>query len=250
MPIPAVRCGATAVFNFNGGTLKAKQNQSAFIRDSSGTSTNVPISLFVKSGGAIIDTNAFAVGTAENLQHDPTLGATPDGGLTILSTGTPAGSMALNGVCSYTGPTTVKAGTLFLNSSTVNNNIALSSKIIVGDTAANSAAAFNVSGITALGGFKLASGQTLGGYGTITGAVSALAGSFVGPGNSIGTLNEATSLALAGTLNVDLNDADPGIVDLLNDTGNLDISAATSAVTFNITGTPSVRRTSSPSMEH
>jgi len=231
--------GATAIFNFNGGTLKAKQNQAAFIRNSSGSGTNVPVSYIVKAGGAIIDTSAFAVATSENLQHDSTLGATADGGLTVLASGSPPGSLQLNSLCSYTGPTTIKGGTLILSSSTLNSNIASSSSIIVGDSFADSAAGLTVSGITAPGGFKLSSGQRLGGFGTITGAVSAPGGSFVGPGNSIGTLTENTSLALAGTLNIDLNDSDPSVVDLLNDVGNLDISAPTSTVAFNITGTPS-----------
>jgi autotransporter-associated beta strand protein len=231
--------GAAATLNFNGGTLKARSSPTGalFIRDSQTAGTTVPLSVFAKSGGAILDPNSFTIGTAESIQHDPTLGATPDGGLTVVTSNATPGSMALNGLNTYTGPTTVKTGTLFLNSSTSNNNIASSSSIIVGDTAAHSAALLNVAGITL--GFQLASGQTLGGYGKITGAVSALAGSFVSPGDSIGTLTENTSMALAGTLDIDVNDADPGINDVLSDTGNLDISAATSAVTFNITGTPS-----------
>ena len=231
--------GSTAVFNFNGGTLKSKQNNTTFIRESQSAGTNIPLTVNVQSGGAIIDCNTFAIGTSKALLHDASLGATPDGGLTLRNTGTPAGTLTLSGVNTYTGNTTIQAGTLILNSSTSNNNIGTSGKIVVGDTAANSAAGLNVTGITTAGGFQLQSAQTLAGFGTITGAVAALAGSFVGPGNSIGTLTESTSMALAGTLNIDLNDADPGIVDLLNDTGNLDISAATSAVTFNVIGAPS-----------
>jgi hypothetical protein len=45
---------------------------------------------------------------------------------------------------------------------------------------------------------------------------------------------------LNGTLKVDVNDADAGVVDLLNNSaGVLDISSATSTVDFDVVGTPS-----------
>ena len=91
---------------------------------------------------------------------------------------------------------------------------------------------------TGTGSFSVASGSTLGGKGSTVGLVSILGGGSLSPGDSINTLGVG-SATLAGTLNIELNDADPNVVDLLNDSGNLDISAATSAVTFNVTGTPS-----------
>jgi autotransporter-associated beta strand protein len=225
--------GSTAVVNFNGGTLKAR-SANAIIRNSSGAGTAVPISLVVKAGGAIIDTNTFSMSSAESFQHDVTLIGL-DGGLTKKNTGT----LTLSGISNYNGNTTIQGGTLALTSAATNNNLGASAKYIVGDSQANSGAILDVTGITPAGGFFVQTGQVLAGFGTINGAVSALVGSIVGPGNSIGTLTENTSLALAGTLSIDLNDADPGINDLLNDKGPLDISAATSAVTFNVTGTPS-----------
>ena len=79
---------------------------------------------------------------------------------------------------------------------------------------------------------------TLGGKGSTAGAVSIASGANLAPGdNSINTLG-AGSVSLAGNLLVDLNDSDPNVIDLLNDGGALDISAATSNVSFNVTGTP------------
>ena len=91
---------------------------------------------------------------------------------------------------------------------------------------------------TGTGSFSVASGSTLGGKGSTVGSVSILGGGNLSPGDSVNTLGVG-SASLAGALNIELNDADPNVVDVLNDAGNLDISAATSAVTFNITGTPS-----------
>ena len=42
--------------------------------------------------------------------HDGSLGTTPDGGLTLLG----GGQLTLSGANTYTGPTTVSAGTLSL----------------------------------------------------------------------------------------------------------------------------------------
>jgi autotransporter-associated beta strand protein len=229
----ASNVGSSGTFNFNGGTLKARSTQANFI--TSGGSPAIPLTVNVKAGGAIIDSNNVNIGTSKPLQHDAGLGATPDGGLTKLNTGT----LTLSGASTYTGPTTVKGGTLALSSTTSNDNISLSTLVIVGDLPANSAAKLDVSGVTTTGLFHLPTGDTLAGYGTVVGVSNVDAGATVAPGNnSIGTLSESTSMAIAGALNIDVNDANTPSVDLLNDTGALDISAATSSVSFNVTGTP------------
>jgi autotransporter-associated beta strand protein len=94
----------TAIMNFNGGTLVATGNSTAYI--GSLTQANV------KAGGAIINTNGFNDTVPQVLQHSATLGATPDGGL--VKNG--AGTLVLSGLNTYTGATVINAGTLQLPS--------------------------------------------------------------------------------------------------------------------------------------
>jgi autotransporter-associated beta strand protein len=224
--------GSTGTLNLNGGTLRAKTAQANFIN--SGGTPAIPITVNVKAGGAIIDSNTFAIGTSKPLLHDASLGATPDGGLTKLNTGT----LTLSGANTYTGNTTIKGGTLALSSSTSNNNIGSSAKIIVGDTPANNLAVLDVSGITAAGLFHVLTGETLAGYGTVTGAVTIDNGATVGPGNSTGSLAINGNTTLNGTLAIDVDDSQTPMADKLAVNNALDISSASSTVNFNVTGTP------------
>ena len=90
----------TTVFNFNGGTLKATSNHSAFV--SGLTRANV------REGGARIDTNGFSVTVPQ-----PLLDGGGGGGLTKLGGGT----LTLTARNSYTGPTDVAAGGLAFGAS-------------------------------------------------------------------------------------------------------------------------------------
>ncbi len=146
-------------------------------------------------------------------------GTAVTGKLAFTKVGT--GTQTLSGINYYSGATTIQSvtgspGTLALSSSVVNNNIALSSLIVVGDVSGNSGAVLDVSGITTSGGFQLQGtavantsvAQTLTGFGTVNGAVTALTGSTINAGavGTVGTLNFGSTLAFnsGSTLVVDV----------------------------------------------
>jgi autotransporter-associated beta strand protein len=175
----------TNMICFNGGTLKAGASSASFLPVFS-VSTNI-----VQSGGAIIDDGGYAITIAAPLLHDPSLGSTLDGGLTKLG----AGTLTLSGVSLYTGPTTIKAGTLAL---------ALASASTIANTTNIYIAAGAVLDTTTAGGFSLGSGRTLWGNGSVNGAFTINSGALLAPGsNAIGTLtfNNALTLA-AGSTNI------------------------------------------------
>ena len=94
---PAVAGGSgDSMFNFNGGVLKALGNTINFV-------SNLVLAN-VMTNGAIIDDGGYTIGIPQALTGDPA----GDGGLTKLGNGT----LALNGVNTYTNTTTVTAGTL------------------------------------------------------------------------------------------------------------------------------------------
>ena len=110
----------TKTINFDGGTLKALASNAPFI--SGMTSANV------LAGGAIIDTNGYN----DTISQALVSGASPDGGLTKLG----AGTLTLSAVNTYTGPTTISAGTLRLGDGTTNNGS------VAGDIVNNGALVF------------------------------------------------------------------------------------------------------------
>jgi autotransporter-associated beta strand protein len=104
----------TALFNFNGGTLKAAGNNANFFSLSGGTHTAV-----VKDGGGVIDTNGFNVTIAQALLSDGTPGIE-----TLSKNG--AGTLTLTGANTFPN-IDVNAGTLVLNSTTSSTNVVVSS---------------------------------------------------------------------------------------------------------------------------
>jgi autotransporter-associated beta strand protein len=136
------------------------------------------------SGSVIITSTAaatLAINQTTNLSY---LGQIT-GAITLAKTG--GSTLTLSGNNTYTGNTDISAGALALGSG---GSIANSGVINVA-----SGATFDVSAVS--GGFVLASGQTLKGAGTVSGATT-INGNLA-PGNSPGTLSFANGLSLGST---------------------------------------------------
>jgi len=96
-----------------------------------------------------------------------------------------AGTTTLTGANTYTGNTTVQAGTLKLGSS----GVASSTKIMVGDSLAHNGAVLEVTGLTS--GFQVVSGQILAGHGKVTGAVTVNSGGTQTAGDAVTVANSS-----------------------------------------------------------
>jgi autotransporter-associated beta strand protein len=103
----------TSTINLNGGTFKSGAANANLFNTTAGT--NLTGSIFVKSGGALINTNTFAVTQSQALLAHPT---STGGGLTKLGGNT----LTLSGVNTYTGPTTVTGGVLAVKGSSIANS--------------------------------------------------------------------------------------------------------------------------------
>lgn len=113
----------------------------------------------------------------------------------VLKTG--SGTQILSGANTYTGGTTVSGGTLLVNNTTGSG--------------------------TGTGAVLVNANATLGGSGSITGAVASQSGSFLAPGsNGIGTLTTGP-LTLAGTYRCEL---DGSSADQIAVTGNLNLTGS------------------------
>jgi len=101
-------------------------------------------------------------------------------------------TVTLNGANTYSGNTLISSGTLALGSSG-----SIASAIIQNN------ATFNVSAV--IGGFSVASGQTLKGTGTVVGATTIASGGTLAPGNSPGVMTFNDALTLSGTTAMEAN---------------------------------------------
>jgi autotransporter-associated beta strand protein len=130
--------------------------------------------------------NAGVTGTIDTNGLSPTLGNVFTGGGSFAKAGT--GTLTLTAAETYTGNTSVTAGTLALSNSSSSNIIPSSPKIYVGP-----GTTLSVGGLSG-GSLALASGQTLAGSGTVTGGLTVGAGSTITagtgptPADTIGTL--------------------------------------------------------------
>jgi autotransporter-associated beta strand protein len=95
-------------FNFNGGTLKALNNNTTDFMTGL-TRANV------RNNGAVLDLNGKNITIGQALEHSNVGGdLAVDGGLTLNDTAATKGSLTLSGANTYTGPTTINAGTLIV----------------------------------------------------------------------------------------------------------------------------------------
>jgi fibronectin-binding autotransporter adhesin len=184
--------GSTATFNFNGGTLRASGNSGIFFQGST-VLPIIPIASIVKAGGAKIDDGGFAISILEPLQHDSSLGATLDGGLTKLG----AGTVTLTASNTFTGPTVVSNGTLAVNGSLLRSAVTVQA----GGTLAGTGATTNI--IVNLGG-AIAPGVA-GAIGTLTVSNATLLGNAnmdISKAPATNDVLKAATITLGGTLNV------------------------------------------------
>ncbi|HEY3762535.1 MAG TPA: autotransporter-associated beta strand repeat-containing protein [Verrucomicrobiae bacterium] len=141
-----------------------------------------------------------------------------NGGLNVIG----SGAVILDATNTYTGNTVVNAGTLSLGQS----GLLASPAIYVG-----SSGTYDVSELTTP--YIVNSGQTLGGFGTVTGAVSVASGGIMDPGsNSVtGTLSLQGNLTESGGVVNQFTLTTPGGAnDVLNITGNLTLSGSNNII--------------------
>jgi len=102
--------------NFNGGILQALGNSTNFLNNVGvANPTAKPFVTQVQAGGAVIDTNGHTITITRGLTHDATAGAAAtDGGLTKIG----AGTLTLSAANTYTGGTTITAGSLQVGNGT------------------------------------------------------------------------------------------------------------------------------------
>jgi fibronectin-binding autotransporter adhesin len=200
-----------STFNLNGGTLQASGNSTTFFQGL--TTANV------QAGGAIIDTQGYSITVAQNLLNYTGTG-TVDGGLSKLGPGT----LTLTGTNTYTGPTTINAGTLSIGT------------IANGGTASPLGASSNASGNLVLNGGTLA---YTGGAATTGRGLSVNA-----PG---GALDVTTALTITGIVTSNggglLTVAGPGTLTLGGSTDNAGLG-------INVTGGTLVLAKASSSSVH
>jgi len=138
-------------------------------------------------------------------------------------------TLTLSGANTYSGNTSVSAGTLALSHASLNNIISSSSIIDVA-----TGATLDVSALGGgTGGLELAGSQTISGSGAVVGGMTIGSGSVLSPGNSPGTMTvDNLTWTDGGTYLWEINDsagsqgADPGW-DWLDITGALDLTSLT-----------------------
>lgn len=181
--------GSTTTLTFDGGTLLPTAASAAYIPAAVGTIGQIT------NNGALID-----VPTGRNITVGLALQNAPSSTGTLTKAG--VGVLSLSGANTYTGATTINAGTLQLGSATTTGSLDLTSPIVNNATFAvnrtNAAAQgtdFSASPITGSGGFTQAGTgtTTLNAANTFTGPTTITAGTL-----SVGTLANIGSASPIG----------------------------------------------------
>jgi len=208
--------GTDVALNWNDGTI---QNHSGNNLTISCTTNGYTLNLYLAGTG----THTFEADSGRTITVQSTAVLADKAGEngTLVKTG--LGTLLFNGTNTYSGGTTISAGTLALGAAArLTNTVSI---------AVASNATFDVSAVT--GGFTLQAGQTLTGNGLVKGATTIASNAVISPGlNGIGTLTFSNNLTFAGTWNVALtNDT----INVLNIIGSLSVSSG-AVLDFDITG--------------
>ncbi|MDH1700256.1 autotransporter domain-containing protein [Comamonas terrigena] len=158
----------TALFQWDGGILQARNNEADFFLNFS------RYEIEIGNEGAFFDTNGYDVGISTDLI------ATGSGGFTKIG----SGSLTLSGNNDYSGGTFISGGTLVAN----NNSALGSGAVTVGGAGTTGTLKVNA-GITLANSVTLNNGGTLSGFGAVGNTVVE-SGGVISPGQSgsIGTL--------------------------------------------------------------
>jgi len=173
------------------------------IRDLNGTPGSTNDSPITLTANSFLDLN---IGSADQLRLNGNI--TESGGSFGL-TKTNGGSYSLSGVNTYSGPTVIVGGSLILANY---GSISQSKLISVGAGTTFDASQRSDQTLT------LGAGQTLSGFGTVTGLVTTVSGSTVAPGSAsaAGTLTFDNNVSLSGTNTMKVTHATVATNDVLN----------------------------------
>ena len=204
-------------FSMNGGTVRAAAGTTDLFANNTAPGGILQMAVQLGTNGATIDTSLSSARIVRPLENMTGQAGT----LTKIGTNT----LTLSGNNTYTGATTVSAGTLLVDTGA---SIATSASIVNGGLLAVKGTA---------GSVTVNGGGSLGGSGTV-GALTLNSGGLLNPGNSPGTLTAASAIVLGGsTYNwqiTSLTGKAGTNWDLLSVTGLLDMSGVTSSSKWNL----------------